>query len=541
MEKISGNIVDLIGFRIYPGTLVISGGRIKDIIPGKRKYREFILPGFVDAHIHIESSMLPPAEFARLAVAHGTVATVSDPHEIGNVLGVAGVEYMIREGKRVPFKFYFGAPSCVPATSFETSGSEIIPGDVDRLMKRAEIKYLSEVMNYPGVIARDKDFMAKIKSSLDKGKPVDGHAPGLRGGLLKKYASAGISTDHESFEYKEGLEKIKLGMKLIIREGSAAKNFEALIPLLDLYPDSCMFGSDDKHPDDLARGHINLLVERALKKGINVFKVLRAASLNPVKHYKLAVGLLQKNDPADFIITANLDDLNILATVIDGQQVAAKGKSLIPAKKAALVNKFAALQITLKDLAVRQKTGKMRVMAALDKQLVTGKLTVKPAAGLNGFVAADPLRDILKIAVVNRYKKALPSVGFIKNFGLKKGAIASSVAHDSHNVVAVGANDEDLLLSINSILGIKGGLSVVYKNKVTLLELPIGGLMSGRDGYEVARKYEELDRLAKKLGSRLTSPFMTLSFMALPVIPSLKITDKGLFDVDKFRPVDLFI
>jgi len=540
VKRVSGNIVDVLHSTIYPGTLEICDGRIRDIVKDHQKrYETFLIPGFVDSHVHVESSMLIPSEFARLAVIHGTVATVSDPHEIGNVLGIEGVEYMIENGKTVPFKFYFGAPSCVPATRFETSGAEIGAEHIEELFKTHEIKFLSEVMNIPGVLNDDPVLMAKIRLAKGYGKRIDGHAPGLRGKALEKYIRAGISTDHESLEKEEAIEKLKLGMKIHIREGSAARNFDALSCLIEEYPDDCMLCSDDKHPDDLALGHINELVKRALHSGLDRMKVLRCACVNPVLYYGLEVGLLQKSDFADFVEIDNFQDVNILRTYINGEVVAENGKPLLPKISATIVNNFKAREKEVADFFVKKAGERLNVIEAIDGQLITNRLHAIPSVS-HGHVVSDPERDLLKIVVVNRYHDAPPAIGFVRNFGLKKGAMASSVAHDSHNIIAVGVTDEAICQAVNLMIEHQGGLSVVSDDVQEILPLPIAGIMTNEDGFNVARQYSKLDKLAKRLGSTLKAPFMTLSFMALLVIPKIKLSDKGLFDGEKFELINLF-
>jgi len=532
---LTGNIIDIEGKRIYKGRIVLSDGKIEKIEEQPEANENlYILPGFVDAHVHIESSMLVPSEFARLAVLHGTVATVSDPHEIANVCGMEGVDFMINNGKQVPFKFNFGAPSCVPATVFETAGDEISPKDIETLLKRPEIKYLAEMMNWPGVLFNDPVVYEKISIAKKLGKVIDGHAPGLKGEQAKQYIAAGISTDHECFTAEEALNKLKLGMKILIREGSAAKNFEALIDLLNDYEDLMMFCSDDKHPDNLVIGHINELVKRALNKGIDLYKVLKAACVNPVKHYGLEVGLLKAGDPADFIVIDNLKDFNILQTYINGELVAEKQKSFIKQPSVTAINRFSTSPKQEADFKVTSETGKTRVIEALDGQLITRSIEMNLPLQ-DGFLQALPAEDILKITVVNRYRNAVPAKAFIKGFGLKQGALASSIAHDSHNIVAVGVSDEAITKAVNEVIKNQGGISAVYNDTLYSLPLPVGGLMSAEDGYVVADKYTELDQISKAMGSTLTSPYMTLSFMALLVIPSLKLSDLGLFDGDKFE------
>ena len=535
MQHIQANIIDLHQRRIYPGSVTISNGIIQQITPVEGPVTGYLLPGFVDAHVHIESSMLVPSEFARLAVQHGTVATVSDPHEIANVLGVAGVEFMLENAAQVPFKFHFGAPSCVPATSFETAGACIGPAEVEMLLQRPDIWYLSEMMNFPGAIHRDPDVMAKIEAAQRLGKPVDGHAPALTGDALRQYMSAGISTDHEAFTYGEGLEKLYLGMKILIREGSAAKNFEALIDLLPLYPESIMFCSDDKHPDDLVRGHINQLVVRALKKGRNLFDVLRAACMHPVQHYQLPVGLLREGDPADCILVDDLTHFNVQKTWINGVLVAENGQSFIEQVPIAAPNNFNIGPKNTADFELRAAPDSIaRIIVASEGAIVTGsdKAVIKVEHGL---AVSDTTKDILKIVVVNRYQNAPIACGFVRGFGLRHGALASCVAHDSHNIVAVGCSDAEICAAVNLVVAHKGGISAVGMGTEHVLPLPVAGIMSDADGLSVSIAYATIDAFVRQqLGSPLTAPFMTLSFMALPVIPSLKMTDKGLFDVETF-------
>ncbi|HVI45510.1 MAG TPA: adenine deaminase [Chitinophaga sp.] len=536
--QISGNLVDILKEEIYPATLQIQDGRITSIERNNGSYSHYLIPGFTDAHVHVESSMLIPSEFARLAVVHGTVATVSDPHEIANVMGVQGVEFMLENGSQVPFRFYFGAPSCVPATAFETAGATVDVNGIEQLMQRDDVKYLAEMMNFPGVLNKDAEVMAKIAVAQKYNKPVDGHAPGLRGKAARDYIAAGISTDHECFTLEEALEKLQYGMHLLIREGSAAKNFEALIPLLHDWPDKVMFCSDDKHPDNLVEGHINQLVKRSLAHGISLFNTLRAACINPVLHYKLGNGLLRVNDAADFIVVDNLQDFNVLATYINGVKVAENGRTLIPSVPSVPVNNFVCTPKTAADFRVpaddnSASTIGVRVIDAMDGQLITNTINdVLPVTA--GAISSDTGKDILKLAVVNRYKEAPAAVAFIRGFGMQHGAIASSVAHDSHNIIAVGTDDESLAAAINAVIAEQGGISVSSKNGTEVLPLPVAGLMSNLDGYVVAERYSAFDKAAKVLGSTLASPYMTLSFMALLVIPQLKLSDKGLFDGDTF-------
>lgn len=537
--KVSGNIVNVLKSEIYPGTLHVLDGKIVDIVRENKAYPTYIAPGFIDAHVHIESSMLVPSEFARIAVIHGTVASVSDPHEIANVLGADGAKYMIENAHSVPLKFYFGAPSCVPASDFETSGAVIGPEKVEELLGMHGIKYLSEVMNFPGVIQGFPEVMKKIDIAKKYKKVIDGHAPGLRGEDLRKYVRSGISTDHECFARDEALEKIQLGMKVLIREGSAVKNFDELIPLVDEHYEDCMFCSDDKHPDDLIKGHINVLVKRAIKQGYDLMKVLKVACVNPVLHYGLDIGLLRKGDSADFIVIDNTRDFNVIKTYINGETVAEKGRSLLDKKASKTVNNFKVHKKEIDDFVLPYKKGDINIIEAIDGQLITNKLVLSPRVE-NGRVVSDVERDILKIVVVNRYMDSKISIGFVKNFGLKRGAIASSVAHDSHNIIAVGVADEDICRAVNLIIENKGGICAVSHNKEMVLPLPVAGIMSNDDYAYVADTYSSLDKMAKDIGSQLNAPFMTLSFMALLVIPSLKLSDKGLFDGENFLIIDVF-
>jgi len=532
--KIQGNIVDIQNKRIFKGEVYIVDGKISAIIEKDNSSKHYILPGFVDAHIHIESSMLVPSEFAKLAVKHGTVATVSDPHEIANVLGVKGVEFMIENGKQVPLKFNFGAPSCVPATSFESAGAIIDAEDIKTLMENPDIKYLAEMMNYPGVLFDDEEVLKKIAYAKQNNKPVDGHAPGVRGDDITKYIAAGISTDHECFTYEEALEKLQKGMKVLIREGSAAKNFEALIDLLPQHFENMMFCSDDKHPDDLMVDHINRLCARAVAKKMDVFQVLQAACINPVKHYNLDVGLLQVGDAADCIVVEDLKDFKTLQTYIDGELVYDFGKVHIKDIAFQNLNNFNTEKKEVEDFKIASSAKKIRVIEALEGQLVTNEI-ITEATISKGNLVSNVENDILKMTVVNRYNNDAPAMAFIKNFGLKEGAIASSVGHDSHNIIAVGVSDEAICKAVNLIIENKGGICAVNTSEEHIVSLPVAGIMSDQDGEAIGKDYAALDKMAKQLGSTLHAPYMTLSFMALLVIPALKLSDKGLFNGTTFE------
>jgi adenine deaminase len=537
--SITGQYVDIIGKQIYPASIQVENGIIVAISPCENAPLQYLLPGFIDSHVHIESSMLIPSSFARLAVLHGTIGTISDPHEIANVCGVAGVHYMIDNGKKVPFHFFFGAPSCVPATTFETAGAMIDSDQITELLASNEIYYLSEMMNFPGVLYNDPEVIKKISAAHKSGKPVDGHAPGLRGEDAKKYIAAGISTDHECFTMDEALDKLGLGMKILIREGSAAKNFEALYPLLDTHTNNIMLCSDDKHPDSLLEGHINQLCARAVAKGIDKFNVLQAACINPIDHYKLPTGKMKVGDPANFIVVNDLISFEVTTTYINGLMVAEKGESYIAPIKEKTINQFDAAFILAAKLKMYTKdypnqNGLIPVIEAIDGQLITNCIWMSPTEKEDCLVT-NTQSDVLKMVVYNRYKSAPPSIAFIKNFGFTHGAIASTVAHDSHNIIAIGVDDESITTAINSVIQEKGGVSCVNKTETKILPLPVAGLMSTADPYEVAEQYTIIDAMSKALGSQLGSPFMTLSFMALLVIPHLKLSDQGLFDGDQFK------
>lgn len=536
--QLQGQIVDIRNQRIYAGKITVENGKIISIIEKNHDIKSFILPGFIDAHIHIESSMLVPSEFAKIALLHGTVATISDPHEIANVLGSEGVYFMIENSKKVPLKFHFGAPSCVPATTFESAGAIIDSDGIKELLASPDIYYLAEMMNYPGVLLDDEAVLKKIHWAKQFDKPIDGHAPGLRGDQLRKYISAGISTDHECFTFEEAEEKLSLGMKVLIREGSAAKNFDALIGLLPDHFENMMFCSDDKHPDDLIVGHINLLCARAVAKGIDIFKILQAACVNPVNHYNMNVGLLKENDAADFIVVEDLVNFKVQQTYINGELVAENGVSFVAPIRFETPNNFDISSKAVHDFEVSGSGSKIRVIEALEGQLITNEIHHKPKI-VEGKIVSDTENDILKMAVVNRYQNEKPAIAFIKNFGLKKGAIASSVAHDCHNIVVVGTSDTEICNAVNLIIESRGGVCAVNGVEKKLLALPVAGIMTDKNGWETGKLYQEIDAMAKELGSNLKAPFMTLSFMALLVIPDLKLSDKGLFSGNTFSFVDL--
>lgn len=536
---VSGHVADPLQMKQYPATVTVEDGRIAAVEPCSDPPGRWILPGFVDAHIHIESSMLVPTEFARTAGVHGTVANVCDPHEIANVLGEEGVRFMITQGQRSPMKFFFGVPSCVPATPFETSGAQIGPAEAESLFGSGSAFFLGEVMNIPGVLQQDQQLLELIRIAARHGRPVDGHAPGLRGEQLQRYIDAGITTDHECFTAEEALEKLNRGMWVQIREGSAARNFDALIDIVDQHWEHCMFCSDDRHPDDLQRGHINLLVKRGLERGIDIMKLLRAACVNPVLHYNLPVGLLRPGDPADFIVVNGLEELQVEQVYIEGELVADQGVTLLPELPVTPLNEFNTAPKKPGQFLIPAQEGAAHVIRVQDGELVTANVLLHPAQ-CDGAVTADPEQDILFIAVVNRYSDQAPAVALVQGFGLQKGAIASSVAHDSHNIIAVGCDSHSLAAAVNEVIRCRGGIAVFDGKRVHSLPLPVAGIISDRPCAEVAAAYHNLEEQAIGLGATLQAPFMTLSFMGLLVIPSLKISDLGLFDGETFEFVRLF-
>jgi len=541
MKTISGHIVDVVSNQIFDGVLTFIHGRITSVEPASTVTDQYLIPGLVDAHIHIESSMMIPSVFARQVLPHGTVACVCDPHEIANVCGIPGIDYMINDGKKSPLKFYFGAPSCVPATHVETSGAVLNAADIKTLLKRDDIHFLAEMMNFPGLLMGDEQVLLKLRYARDFNKPIDGHAPNLSGDDLRTYVEEGISTDHECMTLAEAKEKLALGMNILIREGSAARNLDELMPLLKGHSDKIMFCSDDKHPDDLLKnGHLDNHLRRIVANGYSALDALRCCSLNPIRHYNLNIGLLQDGDRADFVVVQDLVDFKVLQTWIGGSLVAENGSVCYPVSEPSEpINQFNALPISPESLRVVPTGNHMRVIVAEDGQLLTSVLLAKPLLE-NGLAVSDPENDILKIVVYNRYQPAKPAIGFIKNIGLKRGAIASTVAHDSHNIVAVGVSDQEIASAINHLIERKGGIVAVDGKKSEILSLAVGGLMSDKDGAEVATAYEKADTMAKKLGSPLGAPFMTLAFMSLLVIPELKLGDKGLFEILKFSFTDLF-
>lgn len=540
--EVTGKIIDVVNRSFINGKLIIKNGMISKIEKVNFDCDNFILPGLIDSHIHIESSMLTPSRFAKIAVSCGTVAVVSDPHEIANVVGLKGVEFMLEDASSVPFKFFFGVPSCVPATEFETSGSSLKHHEVDQLLARSDMWFLSEMMNFPGVLYEDKEVISKLKSAKKHNKPIDGHAPGLSGKDLEKYISYNISTDHECFTLDEAKEKIQKGMSIQLREGSAAKNFESLFSLIQSDTDNVMLCTDDSHPNDLiGLGHIDKIIRMGLKKGLSIFDLVTTCVINPIKHYKLPVGQLRQNDPADFIVLESLDDFKINETYINGQIVYSKDEVKIPLIKSKPVNKYFINSIKEGDLEVisTKTDAVVNVIEVVNNQIVTESFKWQTNRSNDQLIEVDIEEDILKIVVLNRYKNSKPSVGYVKGFGLKQGALAGTIAHDSHNIIAIGTSDKELCRVINCLNDLQGGLVVSDEHTIKSLPLPYGGIMTDEDGESVAKNYESLESKVIELGSCLDSPFMTMSFLSLLVIPELKIGDKGLFDVNQFKFINL--
>lgn len=542
--KITGNIVSVEHHEIFAGEIHVEGNRIKKIVVLKKKpdpSMSYILPGFIDAHVHIESTMVTPQYFANHVVQFGTLGVVTDPHEISNVCGIEGFDYMYREGQKAPINIHFGIPSCVPATPFESSGAIFDPGAIEYLFNKYEAVALSEMMNFPGVVNGFPDVMKKLEIARKNNKVIDGHAPALRGQDLHTYIEAGISTDHEAFSYDEAKEKIKLGMMIQIREGSAARNFEALHELIAEYPDKVMFCTDDAHPDTLIQGHIDRIVKLAIKKGHSVFDVLKAASINTIQHYNLPIGQLKSRDYADFIVVNNLEELHVQESYLKGTQIFNRDKAVKKIENNTVVNQFHVDPVNIEQFKLKDQGKPVRVIQALDGALITKKNSAQLPVK-DGLVQSDLENDILKMVVVNRYQK-VPElrIGFITGFNLKKGAFASSIAHDSHNLICVGTNDHDMLMALNTLIAEQGGISTSVERQCEVVPLPVAGLMANETIDNMAVKYKKLDQNVKKMGSKFEAPFMTLAFMSLLVIPSLKLGDKGLFDVDKFEFVDLFI
>ena len=538
----TGHIVDIREKRIFAGEIVVEKGRIAEIRPIESVAEDapYYLPGLVDAHIHIESSLMLPVQFARVAVRHGVTAAICDPHEITNVLGVEGIDFMVNNARNSRFGFYFGLPSCVPSSHLETAGARIDAAQTRELIKRDDLWFLAEMMNFPGVLADDAGTWQKLAAAKEAHKPIDGHAPGVLGENLRKYIGAGVTTDHECSSIEEAREKIAAGMKVLVREGSAARNFEALYPIIGEHPAMTMLCSDDKHPDDLIQGHIDALVRRGMAHGLSVWDLLQAAALNPVEHYRIPAGMMREGDPATFIAVDNLHDFNVVRTVIKGHEVYNAEQGLIdseltlPYEHPAAPNNFKAQPITEDDIRCEITEDRAKIIKAFDGELFTAT-EIATAEGLH----TDP--SIQKIMVYNRYGNGRPQVAFIRGFDIRRGAIGATIAHDSHNIVVIGSNDRDMVCIANALIEIKGGIGVCDGEAVDLLPLPIAGLMADAPAEEIAEKWQRLSDKTRALGCPFRAPFISMAFMALPVIPELKLTDKGLVDVLKFDFTELLI
>ena len=539
---ISGNLVDVLNEKITNSIILIENGLITSITQTDGKSDNYIIPPFVDSHIHFESSMLTPSEFARTAAIHGTIGIVADPHEIANVAGMAGIRYFIEDAKKVPLKIFFGAPSCVPATDFESSGARITAKEIEELFKVDKLHFLGELMNFPGVLSKDNIVLDKINIAKKYGKVIDGHCPKLTEFNLINYIDAGISTDHETTTLSEAIEKILNGMKIQIRSGSAAKDFNQLYSLIDDYTDKLMFCSDDLEPADLKKGHINLLVKKAIAKGIDIIKVLKVASINPIMHYNLNIGMLRVGDPADFLVIDNFTDFNIIQTHCDGKLIAENGKTKLEYQKPEIINNFNTNKITPNDIEIKlpqnnenKESVLTNVIGITNSRIIT-KLEQHLLPVENATILPDLSQDIIKLVVHNRYKpRRKLAKAFVKGMQLQNIAIASSVAHDSHNIIAAGVNDNLICNAINIIVEAQGGIAVALNDETKILKLNIAGLMSDLNIEEVAKLKNELEDIVHtKGGCKLDAPFMTLSFLALLVIPEIKLSDKGLFNVSNF-------
>ena len=562
-------ILDVLTDSVYPARITIEDGIFKEIVPiqvGEETEIDvegLMLPGFIDSHIHIESSMMTPAQFAKVAVRHGTTAVVCDPHEIANVHGIDGVEFMIENASTVPFNFYFAAPSCVPATSFETSGAVLDSDDIEYLLQKPEVVALAEMMNFPGVIGADEEVLEKLRIARKYNKPIDGHAPLVSGKELDKYIEQGIVTDHECSNFLEAIEKKQKGMKIMVRDGSSAKDMDALFDFsqrIEFFKNQDSFGiiptevlsrrlhspifdfivSDDKNPRDLVNGHLNESVKKAVDLGVDLIKAIEMVTINPAAHYGLDGGSIVTGSKADFIIVDNLDDLNVLKTYISGECVFDGENVLFDVEDVEVIDSMNVDKKSPEDFNVYFDGDEceVNVIQCFDGELLTKKTTARLITE-NGIVQPDIFEDILKIAVVERHGSNNVANAFIKGFGLKKGAIAASIAHDSHNIVAIGYSPKRMAEAVNKVIENKGGIAVVSEDFADSLSLPIAGLMSNQDGIAIAKKLRILQKMAFALGCELTAPFMTMAFMSLLVIPSIKLSDKGLFDGDSFEFIDV--
>ena len=548
----NAGIVNVFSGEIIPGSIAVAKGYIIGFgsYPAKRVVNmkgRFVAPGFIDAHVHIESSMSCPTEFARSVLPHGTTTVAADPHEIANVLGAEGIGYMIDSSKDQPVNIYFTLPSCVPATDMETSGAKLGADDLLPFMDNCRIIALGEVMNFPGVICRDNEVLRKIEGMKKQIKPVDGHAPGLTGRDLYAYISAGIFSDHECTTEKEAKEKLNAGMHIMIREGTGAKNLEDLLPIINRQTARrVMWCTDDRHPHDIIKeGHIDYIVRSAIRMGLDPVIAIQMATINPAEYFGLNhVGAIAPGRQADLVVFSDIKNPVIEEVYFRGNLAAKEGKMLPEIKRPAPLNIRSSMNIDIAkiDFSIPALSRQARVIEVISDQIVTGQSLIKVAVSGNSAVS-DIKRDILKIAVVERHKGTHNTgMGFARGFGLKQGALASSVAHDSHNIIIVGTNDEDMKTALEAVVKMGGGLAAAGNGKIlAALPLPIAGLMSLQPLKTIKEKLDNLINISREFGSSLSDPFMTLSFLALPVIPELKITDKGLVDVSKFRIVPLFL
>ncbi len=541
MKIIKGNLVDVVKDKMYPATVYIENGIIAKVEENNESYSTYILPGIIDSHIHIESTLLTPEHYAREAVRHGVIGAVADPHEIANVLGTKGVDFMIENGNRTPFYFWFGAPSCVPSTPLEPAGAKLGPEEIEELLSRKDVHFLAEMMDYPGVIGSEKEVMSKIASANKHGKPIDGHAPMMSSSDVKQYAAAGISTDHECTTVEEAIEKMSLGMKVLIREGSAARNFDALHPIIASHPRQVMFCCDDMPAETLLEDYLPGSIRKAIGYGYNPLDVIRCASMNVAKHYAIPAGMLQEGDSADFIEIDSLSTFNILKTVIKGNVVFDQNEAAPSPLDSTVevINRFDCEKISIEEIQVKATGKRIKVIDCVCGDLLTETHLSTPKTE-NGYIISNPEEDVLKLVAINRYCPKEISVGFIRGIGIKNGAMATSISHDNHNLVVVGVSDADIVKATNLLIENKGGMVVTSGNKTEVLQLEIAGLMTHRPAKTVAHIQEQIKSLVSEMGSELEDPFLTLSFMSLIVIPKIKLSSKGLFDVTKFEFTSLF-
>ncbi len=535
---IKGNILNIYTDEIYPGEIEIEKGVIQSIREVSSFFNEIIVPGFIDSHIHIESSKLTPSRFAEIALKHGTTSVVADPHEIANVMGLEGIEYMLNDARNSPLKFNFAAPSCVPTTEYETAGATIDSNVIDDLLRKDEFVSLGEVMDYNGVIEGKEDLIAKIESAKKHKKPIDGHAPLVTGEDLQKYVKYGIDTDHECTSKREAAEKRRMGVKIMIREGSESHMLEEL-----LHSDADFIVSDDICAEDLIDGHIDKLLRKAVSLGMDAFEALKLVTINPAKHYNLNVGSITPGKQADLVFIDNLEDFNVKRVIVDGNTIYKKQKLLyranpMPVKTTLKITPKTAEDFDVKAQDENHKSATVNVINVEDNTIISSHDTAKLSIDRNT-VIPSVFEDILKISVIERYGGNTIANGFVHGFNIKNGAIASSVSHDSHNIIAVGTNSQYIAEATNKIIENKGGLVAMSNKEMIDLPLPIAGLMSDKSANVVSKVSSSLNELVSSMGCTLSSPYTTLSFLALPVVPSIKITNKGLFDVDANKFIDV--